>query len=135
MEDFTYLVNLDNKVTFHFREIKPKDFYFAQILRSKDETSLPLIERTILNPEVLDYCSVAQTRKALEWASTELLEEKVMTVESWLETSFYLCKTRWDSSLDWLETQPISKVLTMIEILKKHGEAQESAMKKSSKGR
>ena len=126
---------MEGGATFHFREIKPKDFYFAQILRSKESNSLPLIERIILNPEVLDQCSATQTRKVLEWASTELLEEKVMTVESWLETSFYLCKTRWDSSLDWLETQPISKVLTMIEILKKHGEAQESAMKKSSKGR
>jgi hypothetical protein len=44
-----------------------------------------------------------------------------------------LCKQRWDQSLDWLEAQPISKILTMIQIVKNYAEEQEKQMKKSAK--
>lgn len=64
---------------------------------------------------------------------SNLLDSKVLTVENWLELAFHLCKQRWDSSIDWLETQPMSKVFLMLDILKKHNEQQEDAMKKASR--
>jgi hypothetical protein len=94
---------------------------------------LPLLDRITLEDSSLDNFSVPQARKLLEWVITELLFEKIMTVESWLEASYHLCKQRWDSSIDWLESQPISKVLTMISIVNKHAEQQEAQMKKSSR--
>ena len=117
----------------HLREIRPKDFYFAQILRSKESTYFPLIMRLVLNPEVLEYYSISQTRKIFEWATTELLQEKVLTVENWLEVSFHLCKQRWDSSVDWLEAQPMSKIFAMLDIVKSHVESQNDEIKKSSR--
>ena len=81
----------------------------------------------------MDNFSVTQAKKLLEWVISELLLEKIMTVENWLEASYHLCKQRWDSSIDWLEGQPISKILTMISIVNKHAEQQETQMKKASR--
>lgn len=127
------MVFIDGHPPIHFREICPKDFYLAQILRDKGETVLPLLDRITLEDSPIDEFTVPQARKLLDWVVNELLVEKIMTVESWLEASYHLCKQRWDSSVDWLESQPISKILTMISIVNKHAEQQESQMKKASR--
>lgn len=62
-----------------------------------------------------------------------IFSDSIYTVENWMEVSFHLCKQRWDSSMDWLEDQPMSKVRLMINIVKEFGEKQEAEMKKSSK--
>jgi hypothetical protein len=105
----------------------------AQILRDKDESVLPLLDRITLEDSSLDDFSVSQAKKLLDWVVNELLIEKIMTVENWMEASYHLCKQRWDSSIDWLEGQPISKILTMISIVNKHAEQQEAQMKKASR--
>jgi hypothetical protein len=94
---------------------------------------MELVERLLLNPEVLDKINPSQSRALFKWAAESLLEKSIFTVENWLETAFHLCKQRWGSSLDWLETQPMSKVQTMIEILKNHNEEQEKEAKKSAR--
>jgi hypothetical protein len=127
------LVFIDDHPPVHYRELCPKDFYLAQILRGKDESILPLMSRLTLEDSSLDNFSVPQARKLLDWIVNELLVEKIMTVENWMEASYHLCKQRWDSSIDWLEVQPISKILTMIDIVNKHAEKQEAQMKKGSK--
>jgi len=127
------LISCSGAPPLHFREIRPKDFYYAQILRSDSSTYFPLIVRLVLNPEVLDEYTVNQTKKLFEWATTNLLQEKVLTVENWLEVAFNLCKQRWDSSVDWLELQPMSKVLAMLDVVNKYVEAQNDEIKKSSR--
>lgn len=62
-----------------------------------------------------------------------LLDGTVYKVENWLELGFHLCKQRWDSTMDWLEEQPISKIQLMVQILKDHNEQQEREMKKAAK--
>jgi hypothetical protein len=114
----------------HFREICPKDFYLAQTLRTQELGYFPLLIKLILNPEVLEEYSMSETRYIFEWAVTELIHEKIFSLENWLETCFHLCKQRWDSSIDWLESQPISKVITMIDITQRFVEAQNDSMKK-----
>ena len=123
----------NGKLTFHFREITPKDFYFAQILRQTERNQLELIERLLLNPEILDEASSTQTRKAVEWVTENLLDKTILSVENWLEVAYHLCKQRWDSSVDWLENQPMSKINAMIEVVKKHSEEQEKEMKKNAR--
>jgi hypothetical protein len=119
---------------FHFRELTPKDFYFAQVLRAKEDSNFtPLVLRLLLNQDVLDVAPASVFREALKWVSENILNEKLLTVENWMEISFHLCKQRWDSSMDWLETQPMSKVLLMIDILQKHVERENSEIKKSSR--
>lgn len=135
VEDFTYLVTIPGVPPFHFREITPKDFYFAQILRSSDRSLLELVERILLNEDVLDYATYVQTSAVLRWVSENILTEKILTVENWLEVAYHLCKQRWDSSVDWLESQPMSKINAMISIVEKHAAQQEKEMKKSSRRR
>ena len=127
------MVFVDDHPPVHFRELCPKDFYLAQILRDKDSSILLLLDRLTLEDSALNHFSTKQARKLLDWVVEELLSEKIMSVENWLESSYHLCKQRWDSSIDWLETQPISKILTMISIVNKHVEQQEAQIKKSAR--
>lgn len=72
-------------------------------------------------------------RHLMDWCSEKLLAESVFSVEEWLELSFHLCKQRWDSSVDWLEEQPISKIKLMIDIVKTHAEKVSKESEKASK--
>ena len=118
---------------FHFREVTPKDFYFAQILRQTDRSYFELVVRLLLNPEILDNSSMTSSRTAIKWVVETLLDKTVLTVENWLEVAYHLCKQRWDSSVYWLESQPMSKITAMIDIVKRHAEEQEAQMKKASR--
>ena len=118
---------------FHFREVTPKDFYFAQVLRQSNRSQLELVERLLLNPQVLDEADSTKTRKAIAWVSENLLDKTILAVENWLEVAYHLCKQRWDSSVDWLESQPMSKINAMIEVVKRHAEEQEKEMKKAAR--
>lgn len=119
--------------TFHFREVIPKDFYLAQVLRQAERSQLELIERIIVNDHVLDEATATQTRQVIKWAIETLLDKTILTLENWLEVAYHLCKQRWDDSIEWLETQPMSKINLMIEIVKKHAEEQEKEMKKNAR--
>jgi len=135
VEDFTYYISFTDVPRFHFREVTPKDFYFAQIIRATERTMFELAERLLLNPEVLDQVSASKTRVVLNWVGETLLTEKILTVENWLELAYHLCKQRWDSSVDWLEGQPMSKIQAMIQVVDRYVSNQEKAMKKSGRKR
>ena len=92
-----------------------------------------MVERILLNKEVLDQASSLHTRKAIQWVADNLLDRTVLSVENWLEVAYGLCKQRWGASVDWLETQPMSKVNLMIDIVRKHAEEQEKEMKKNAR--
>jgi len=92
-----------------------------------------MVERLLLNPGALDEATSQQTRMALKWVIETLLDKTILTVENWLEVAYHLCKQRWDSSIDWLETQPMSKINLMIDIIKRHNEEQEKEMKKNAR--
>jgi hypothetical protein len=117
------------------REICPKDFYFAQIIRQREGSGIEILSRLLLNEEVLDQSTLYQARSVFKWGADTLLENNIFSVENWLEVSYHLCKQRWDSSVDWLETQPISKIHTMLDIVKKHVEDVEKEQKKAARKR
>lgn len=123
----------------HFRDLTPKDFYFIQILQNDGtadaDMAIAIVGRVLLDEEPLEQLSISETRKAFEWAMENVLQAKIMTIEGWLQTAFHLCKQRWDSSIEWMETLPVPKILLMIEILNQHIKAQEAEMKKSAKKR
>ena len=118
---------------FHFRELTPKDFYFAQILRQKELGYMSLVLRLLRNEELLDETPTRVWRHVLKWCVDTLLDQNLLTVENWMEVSFHLCKQRWDSSVDWLETQPMSKVLLMIDIVKRTAEREQDEAKKAAR--
>jgi hypothetical protein len=92
-----------------------------------------LLKRLIQNLEILEVVPSYVFRSLTEWIMDNVFSDSILTVENWMEISFHLCKQRWDQSVDWLETQPMSKVKLMIDIVKKHGEQQEAELKKSSR--
>ena len=127
------MVTVPDGPIFHFREITPKDFYLAQVLRQSDRSQLDLIVRLLVDDSILDTATAQDTRKAIQWAISTLIDNSVLTVENWLEVAYHLCKQRWDQSIEWLETQPMSKINLMIDIVKKHAEEQEKEMKKNAR--
>ncbi len=130
---------MNDRGPIHFRDLTPKDFYFIQILQneqvSPQDLSIAILSRVLLDEKPLEDLSIHETRKAFEWAMETVLKEKIMTVESWLQTAFHLCKQRWDSSIEWMETLPVPKILLMIEILNQHIKAEQAEVKKASRKR
>jgi hypothetical protein len=120
----------------------PKDFYFFNLLEN-DFPNLPyfqfhflIIEKfTGVSQEELGSLPSLWVIKLFKWMDREILEGKVMKVEQWLELAFHLCKQRWDSSVDWLENQPVSKILLMADIQSKFVEKQNEENKKAARRR
>jgi hypothetical protein len=133
LEDFSYKVTFNSYGPFHIREIKPKDLYLAQILRNEDKNYLPLMLRLIQNKEMLGLVPSRIFRLMTIWVMENVMSDSIMTVENWMEVAFHLCKQRWDSSIDWLENQPMSKIKLMVDINRKFAQQQEEDMKKASK--
>ena len=92
------------------------------LLCDEDEAILDLIPASTIGP-------------LAAWMMKELVEERIMKVDKWLEMAFHLCKQRWDESIEWIEQQPMSKVLLMMRIQSQFNEKQEREMKKSSRKR
>ncbi len=117
----------------HVRDIVPKDFIFARILQDKGLSAMGLLVRLVRNPESLESLSSTNFRALYKWVSDNILNESILTPESWMEVSFHLNKQRWDSGIDWLEAQPMSRIKRMIEINQKVAEQQQDVIKKSRK--
>jgi hypothetical protein len=100
---------------------------------SDDQLATLVVSRLVLNEESLEEFSIAETRHVFQWALDNLLSQKIMPVEQWLETAFHLCKQRWDASIEWMETLPVPKILLMIDIVNRFIKEQEAEMKKSSR--
>ena len=118
----------------HIRDISPKDFLFARILQDKGESALKLISRLISNPESLEFMPARDFKTFTVWVSNNILDESILTPESWMEIAFHLNKQRWDGGIDWLEVQPMTRIKRMIEINQKVAEEQQDAIK-NSKGK
>lgn len=119
----------------------PKDLYFIEAMKKEKGEELPETEFLIEMISRLSECEmdmvlnlpVQNFRVLVRWFTKEIMEGKVMSVYQWLEVAFHLMKQRWDSTLEWLEEQPMSKVLTMIDILAKMAERQNKEMQRSSR--
>jgi len=106
-----------------FRELTPKDFYFFSLISNdypditQSHLSILLILRLGgLTEKDLEIIPARFIKPVADWMGPELLNDRVMKVDQWLELAFHLCKQRWDSSIKWLEDQPVSKVLLMAKI-------------------
>lgn len=131
---------LEGRLALTFRELTPKDFYFFNLLNNDypDITQthlvlLLLMRLTGLGERDLELIPARLIKHLSDWMGPELLHEKVMTVEQWLELSFHLCKQRWDQSIEWLEDRPVSMILLMSHIQSKHVEKQNNEMERASR--
>jgi len=69
------------------------------------------------------------------WISNEMLEGKVMKVDQWFKLSFHLCKQRFDSTMEWFEQQPMSKITLMATVMSDYADEQNKEMKRASRKR
>lgn len=124
------------------RELRPKDFYFFSLIENDypDITQNHLIILVImrlcdLTEDDLLKIPSRYIEPLARWMGTEILEEKVMRLDQWLEMAFHFCKQRWDQSLGWLEDQPVSKILVMAKILTDFVEKQNNDTKRATRKR
>ncbi len=132
-------MRIDDRIELNIREVQPRDFYWFSLIDNDfpdlDPTAKLLFVLALLleGEEHLNLIPVAVLPPLLQWLGKTLLEEQIMSVNAWLETAFHLQKQRWDDSIDWLENQPMSKILLMISVQGKFCEEQEREMKKGRK--
>lgn len=124
--DFSLSFYSESLGTFCFREVTPRDFYFLTYLEEEAECkeqdtikTFMVLEHLAKSPK--DFDRLLSLPQWAFWFLTQgmfdnCLKGKVMTPNQWLETAFHLCKQRWDSSIEWLESQPMSKINEMIGI-------------------
>ena len=136
--DFHYEVTIDGETTYLFRDVIPKDFYWFQLL----ENDFPDIDATLQfllllcmflddDESVLDKIPKRHVSILSRWIGTEILNEKVMKLDDWFKISFHLCKQRFDSTMEWLENQPVPKILLMTNTLTQFNKEQEREMRKA----
>jgi hypothetical protein len=125
-----------------FRELTPRDYYFFNLVENdyKDITQthlslLILMRLGDLDETDLDLVPAKYVKPITDWIGPELLQEKIMKVEQWLEMAFHLCKQRWDQSIDWLERQPVSKILLMAHLQSQFVDKQNEESKKAARRR
>ncbi len=121
--DFTYLLTLPDESWFLFRDVTPKDFYTLEIeinpnnSLSEIEKIVSLYSKLILKSSVsLEELNIPEFRMIRDWVSENLLDKKLMTIESWMSLCFQLMKQRFTSDLEWYESQPMTKILAMVEV-------------------
>lgn len=135
---------MDGELTLILREICPRDFYwFALVENDFPDISTSLFITLVIAllldlPE--DHPDLETIpKKSLSalywWISKELLEEKLMKVDQWFKLSFHLCKQRYDSTMEWFEQQPMSKILLMTNVMSNYADEQNKEMKKASRKR
>lgn len=116
-------MTLDGHLVLQFRELRPDDFYFFSLIENdhpditQTHLSLLLIAKLAgLSEHDLEILPARFISPIAKWMGPELLNDRVMKVDQWLELAFHLCKQRWDSTVEWLEKQPVSKILLMAKI-------------------
>ena len=69
------------------------------------------------------------------WLNDNLLKEKLMELSDWYELVFHLQKQRWTDTMHWIEVQPMSKVLLMMNVQSKFNEEQNAEAKRNARKR
>jgi len=131
-------VTVDNYSTHILREVCPRDYYWFALIENDFADVNPLITNLqtlalLLEGDEEDLMLVPKSAVSplIWWVTENLLNEKVMKLDQWYETAFHLCKQRFDVTMDWMESQPVSKILLMTQVVTKFAKEQEREMKKA----
>lgn len=129
-------------MTVLLREPCPRDYYWFATLENEFPDISPVLSNLMTlavmmdgREEDLDIIPKKCVGPLIWWMSQNLLNEKIMQLEQWFETAFHLCKQRFDVTMDWLESQPVPKILLMTRVLTKFSQEQQREMKKASRKR
>ena len=127
-------------MTVLIREPIPRDYYWFATLENDFPDLRPVIGNLLTlavlldgRVEDLDLIPKDEVAVLIWWMSENLLQEKIMKLDQWYETAFHLCKQRFDVTMDWLEQQPVPKILLMTRVLTKFATEQQREMRKASR--
>ena len=121
LEDYSSLLSFDFvREPLHVREVIPKDFYLAAALQDREEGFISLLIGLILNPQVLHQYSMKELHVFLGWLEENELQQSILEVDNWLSVAIGLLKGQWGTNLEWLESQPFSKVRILIDASTKY---------------
>lgn len=125
-------------MTYLFREVIPKDFYWFALVENDFPDISPTLQMLLVismlldsDESVLDDIPKRHIGALNWWVSREVLNEKIMKLDQWYDTAFHLCKQRFDSTMDWMENEPVSKLLLMTHTVSKFAKEQEREMRKA----
>ena len=131
-------MTIDSYSTYLLREVCPRDYYWFALLENDFPDCPPLVSNLLTlallmdgDEEDLMRIPKCEVGPLLWWAVDNLLNEKIMKLDQWYETAFHLCKQRFDATMDWMESQPVSKILLMTQVVTKYAKEQEREMKKA----
>ena len=136
--DFCWDVVVDGEVRYVFRDIIPKDFYWFALVENdfpdiKPQHQMLLILAMLLDGDesILDHMPSYHVAPLSHWLTENVLNEKVMKLDQWYEMAFHLCKQRFDSTMEWMENQPMPKLTLMANTVTKFAKEQEREMRKA----
>ena len=124
------------------REICPRDFYWFALVENDFQGLSPQLLNLLMlvmlldqgdDDNDLDLIPCRCISPLIWWVSDNLISEKVMSLNDWLTSAYHLQKERWTDSIEWMETQPMSKILLMFNIHKKAVENHNKEMKRASR--
>ena len=125
-------------MTVILRELCPRDYYWFATLENDFPDISPSLNGLLtllllLDGHEEDFNAIPKSvvNVISWWIGPNLMQEKIMKLDQWFETAFHLCKQRFDVSMDWMEEQPVPKILLMIRTLTKHAKEQEREMRKA----
>ena len=85
--------------------------------------------------EVLLHIPSGMISVLLWWVQKNIFEDKLMKLKDWFNLSFHLQKQRWGADMDWLEDQPMPKILLMLDTQSTFNKEQEMEAKKNQRKR
>lgn len=136
--DFHWDVTIDGETRYVIRDVIPKDFYWYALVENDypdmtpSHRMLQLVSMLLDQDEsVLDEIPIHHFKVLTWWLSANVLEEKIMSLDQWYQTAFHLCKQRYDATMEWMEEQPVPKILLMIQTLSQYAKEQEREMRKA----
>ena len=116
LEDYTTEVYLDEeRDPVIIREVTPKDFYLAAALQDQGGSMDPLLHNLVVNQDVLENYTAREFRQIMVWTRENIIDGSLMEISDWMKMALVLMDGAWDQSLDWLETQPFSKIQSFVD--------------------
>jgi hypothetical protein len=82
---------------------------------------------------VLFHIPAGMIEVLIWWVQKNILEEKVMQLKDWFNLVFHLQKQRWGTDMDWIESQPMPKVLLMLDTQSSYNREQDMEAKKNAR--
>lgn len=117
LENFDYVISYQG-LDMVIRELCIKDYYIGDEIELHSFEYFYTLFSKCCKSHNVDELSLKTIKPILNWFIENLYSN--INLNDWYKTSYFLLRGRWGSDLDWLESQPMSRLLKMIEMMNLH---------------